>query len=167
MARNHEKESLPIITFDDSLSIHFNGEEIRLIHFPHGHTDNDVVILFTESNVVHMGDLFFTGMFPSFYTAHGGDAAGYAENVGRAIELLAEDVKIIPGHGRLATLDDLRAFHGMMVDTVAIVRERVEAGQSLEEAKAAGLPERFDTWANSYTSIEKWIDTLYKSIARE
>jgi glyoxylase-like metal-dependent hydrolase (beta-lactamase superfamily II) len=58
------KEALPVITFDQSVSVHFNGEEIRVIHFPHGHTDGDAVIFFTGANVVHMGDDFFNGMFP-------------------------------------------------------------------------------------------------------
>src|SRR5258705_8486485 len=79
------REALPVITFDQSLSVHFNGEEIRVIHFPHGHTDGDSIIFFTRSNVVHIGDDFFAGRFPFVDLASGGDVEGVIKNVGDII----------------------------------------------------------------------------------
>src|SRR6478672_5770134 len=79
------KEALPVITFDQALSVHFNGEEIRVIHFPHGHTDGDSVIFFTNSNVVHMGDDFFAGRFPFVDLDSGGDVEGLLKNIGDII----------------------------------------------------------------------------------
>ena len=105
------KEALPVITFDQSLSVHFNGEEIRAIHYPRGHTDGDSIIFFTGSNVVHMGDDFFNGMFPYIDLASGGDVEGYERNVAAAITKIPAGAKIIPGHGALATIDDLKTFH--------------------------------------------------------
>lgn len=163
-SRNHDPKSLPIVTFDNSVSVHFNGEEIRMVHFPHGHTDNDCVIFFPKSNVVHMGDLLFTGSYPSFYTNEGGDIEGYARNVGEILKLLAPDTRIIPGHGALASVDDVREFHAMLVETIDIVQKQIDAGKSLEDVQAAGLPEKYDRWSSSFTSNAQWVAKVYRSL---
>ena len=105
------KAGLPVLTFDQSMSLHFNGEEIKLTHFPPGHTDGDSIIYFTESNVLHIGDLFHNGRNPIVDLSSGGDVEGYKRNVGEIIKMFPDDVKIIPGHGPLATLAELKAFH--------------------------------------------------------
>src|SRR6476469_2810813 len=93
------KTALPIVTFNDTATIHVNGEDIRTVHFPHGHTDGDAVIYFTQSNVVHMGDDFFNGHFPFIDTANGGSVKGMIANVDKILASLPDDVKVIPGHG--------------------------------------------------------------------
>src|SRR5712692_12003121 len=87
------KEALPVITFDQAVSVFFNGEEIKVIHFPHGHTDGDSVIFFTGANVVHMGDDFFAGRFPFVDLASGGNVEGVTKNVGDIISKLPAGVK--------------------------------------------------------------------------
>lgn len=164
MANNHDPDALPIITFDESLSIHFNGEEIRMVHFPHGHTDNDAVVFFTGSNVVHMGDLLFTDSFPSWYPNEGGDIRGYAENVGKLIEMIPVNAPIIAGHGRLATIEDVKAFHAMLVESIRIVQERIDGGMSEDEAKAAGLPEEVARFRSDFTSVEAWVGKVYRDL---
>ena len=134
------KEAWPVITFDQSLSIHFNGEEIRALHFPRGHTDGDSVIFFTGSNVVHMGDDFFAGRFPFVDLDSGGDVEGLTKNIGQVIQQLPADVTIIPGHGLISKLDDLKAYHRMLVATTEFVRKRMAAGKSLAEIKVEGFP---------------------------
>ena len=161
------KDALPVITFDQSVSIHFNGEEIRVLHFPHGHTDGDAVIFFTGSNVVHMGDDFFNGMFPFIDLDSGGDVDGYVKNVGDVLAKLPAGVKVIPGHGRLATGDDLRAFHQMLVATTDIVRKKVAAKKTLEQIKAEGLPDEWKSWGTGFIKTDRWIETLYRSFAKK
>ncbi len=134
------KEALPVITFDKSLSVHFNGEEIKVIHFPKGHTDGDSVIFFTTSNVVHMGDDFFVAAFPFVDLESGGSVQGLTKNIGDIIPKLAADVKIIPGHGPIATVEDLKAYHQMLIETTAIVRRKMRARKTLAQIKAEGLP---------------------------
>ena len=160
-------EGLPIITFDTSLSIHFNGEEIRVIHFPKGHTDGDSVIFFTGANVVHMGDHFFSGRFPFIDLNDGGDVEGFMKNVEGVIHQLPADVKIIPGHGPLSTLDDLKAFHQMLVETVEIVRQRMADGENLDEIKAEGLPDKWQSWGTGFISTDRWIEIIYQSLSRK
>jgi len=109
------KEALPVITYAQSVSIHFNGEEIRVIHFPAGHTDGDSVMFFHTSNVVHMGDHFFANRFPFIDLDHGGSVEGLTKNIGDIAARLPADVRIIPGHGPISTLDDLKRYHRMLM----------------------------------------------------
>jgi glyoxylase-like metal-dependent hydrolase (beta-lactamase superfamily II) len=159
------KEALPVITFDQSLSVHFNGEEIRVIHFPHGHTDGDSVIFFTGANVVHMGDDFFAGRFPFVDLESGGDVEGYAKNVGEVLAKLPAGTKIIPGHGPLSGPDDLKLFHRMLTETIDIVRKKVAAGKTLEQIKSEGLPAEWKSWGTGFVKTDAWIETIFRSLS--
>ena len=160
------KEALPVITFDQAVSVFFNGEEIKVIHFPHGHTDGDSVIFFTGSNVVHMGDDFFAGRFPVVDLEAGGDVEGLAKNVGEIISKLPAGVKIIPGHGPLSDVEGLKQFHGMLVETTDIVRKKMKAGKTLEQIKAEGLPEERQSWGAGYIKTDVWLQLIYNSLSK-
>ena len=160
-------QALPVITFDESLSVHFNGEEIKAVHFPHGHTDGDAIIFFTKSNVVHMGDTFWTARFPFVDLEAGGSIQGLTKNIAAVIAKLPADVKVIPGHGTLSTLDDVKAYHGMLVETTAIVQTRIDAGMSLEKIQEEGLPEKWDSWGSGYIDTPTWLETLHQSLTAE
>lgn len=161
------KEALPVITFDHSLSVHFNGEDIRVIHVSPGHTDGDSVIYFPAANVVHMGDQFFVDRFPFVDLASGGDVEGYTKNVGDVLEKLPAGAKIIPGHGPLATADDLKRFHNMLVTTTDIVRKKVAAGKTLAQIKTEGLPEEWKTWGSGFIKQDPWLETIFTSLTRK
>lgn len=158
--------ALPVITFNHTLTVHFNGEEIRALHLPHGHTDGDSVILFTKSQVVHMGDDFFAGRFPFVDLESGGDVEGLVRNVEQVIGQLPTGVKIIPGHGPVSTIEDLRNYQRMLVETTNIIRGRMTAGQTLEQIKAAGLPETWKDWGSGFIKTEQWIETVYRSLSK-
>ncbi|MDA1277004.1 MAG: MBL fold metallo-hydrolase [Verrucomicrobia bacterium] len=160
------RESLPVLTFDQSVSVHFNGEEIRVIHLPTGHTDGDSVIHFTKSGVVHMGDHFFNGRFPFIDLNSGGDVKGYLKNVESVLQHLPDGVKIIPGHGALATRGDLETFHAALVETTGIVKRGIDAGKKLEDLKAAGLPDKWKDWGSGFVNTDRWIETVYNSFTR-
>jgi glyoxylase-like metal-dependent hydrolase (beta-lactamase superfamily II) len=160
------KEALPVITFDESLTVHFNGEEIRVIHFPHGHTDGDSVIFFSTSNVVHMGDDFFAGRFPFVDLDSGGSVEGAMKNVGEVLARLPANVKIIPGHGPLSTIDDLKLYHRMLTETIGIVRQRMSAGKTLAQIKREGLPAQWKEWGTGFIKTDTWIETIYKSLSK-
>jgi cyclase len=159
------KEALPIITFDHSLTVHFNGEEIRAIHFPRGHTDGDSIIFFTNSNVIHMGDHFFAGRFPFVDMDSGGTVEGFTKNVGDVIAKLPAGVKIIPGHGPLSTADDLKSFHRMLIETTDIVRNKMKAGKTLAVIKTEGLPEEWKSWGTGFIKTDIWIETIHRSLS--
>jgi len=160
------KEALPVITFDQSLSVHFNGEEIRVIHFPHGHTDGDSVIFFSGSNVVHMGDDFFAGRFPFVDLESGGNVEGLTKNIGDVIQKLPAGVKLIPGHGPISSLDDLKSYHRMLMETTAVVRKSMGAGKTLEQIKSEGLPDEWKPWGTGFIKTDQWIETIYRSFSK-
>ena len=161
------KEALPVVTFDDTVSVHFNGEEIRLIHLGPGHTDGDTIVHFTKSGVVHMGDLFFNGRFPFVDLGSGGDVGGLLKNVETAVKTLPDDVKIIPGHGALATKADLVKFQEMLVETTDLVRKALSEGKSVAEVKAAGLPEKFKSWGGGFINASRWLEISYNSLSKK
>jgi len=158
------KDAIPVITFDDAASIHFNGEEIKAIHYPTGHTDGDIYIYFPESNVVHMGDEFFVGRFPYVDVGSGGNAIGLLKNISKALELFPADVKIIPGHGALSDMDDLRAYRAMLDETIGVISERKAFGMSLENIQSRGLPEKYADWGSGFINQDSWIEAIFNSI---
>jgi glyoxylase-like metal-dependent hydrolase (beta-lactamase superfamily II) len=153
---------LPVITFNDAASVHFNDLEIRLIHHGPGHTDGDSVIHFVGANVVHMGDLMFNGRFPYVDLGNGGSVDGYIDSVETVLAGLPDTARIIPGHGPLATVQDLRHFRTMLLETVGRVRKARSDGKSLEEIKQAGLPAKYDEWGSGFISTDRWIETIYQ-----
>lgn len=158
------KEALPVITFDNAVSVFFNDEEIKVVHFPHSHTDGDSIIFFTGSNVIHMGDNFFNGRFPVVDLEAGGNVLGMIKTVGDVIAKLPADVKIIPGHGALTDSNGLKEFHRMLVETTEIVRKKVKAHKTLEQIKTEGLPEEWKSWGSGFIKTDIWIELVYDSL---
>jgi glyoxylase-like metal-dependent hydrolase (beta-lactamase superfamily II) len=158
--------ALPVVTFDDDVTIHFNGEDITLIHMPRGHTDTDSVVMFADSNVIHMGDHFFNGGFPFIDLANGGTVQGYISNLERALSWVAEDTAVIPGHGPLATKADLLDFYNVVRDTVTDIRVMKSQRMSREEIVAAGLDPRYQRWGQGFINEQRWIETVFDSYPR-
>ena len=161
----YEKFALPVFTYDQSITVHFNDEEIRAVHYPNGHTDGDSVIFFTKANVVHLGDDFFTGRFPFVDLDSGGSVQGLTKNLADLIAKLPADVKIIPGHGPLSTREDLKAYHQTITETTDIVQKGITAGKTLEGLKKDGLPEKYKSWGTGFIKTDFWIETVYKSLS--
>lgn len=163
-------EVLPVITVEDKLSLYFNGEEVRLIHFPRSHTDGDTVVYFTGSKVVCMGDTIFVVLnelrpTPSVWS--GGDAESLARNLESLLGLIAPDTKVIPGHGRLMDVEDLKMFHRVLTTTIESVRRGLAAGKSKEAIIAAGLPSEFRTWRELTIPQDQWIESTYESLTQK
>ncbi len=161
------RAELPVITFDDSLSLHFNGEEIRMVHVPPAHTDGDSIIQFTGANVWHFGDTFFSGRFPNIDLGGGGDVRGYIRNVEEALKKVPADARLIPGHGPLSTVKELREFHTMLVETSGVVERAMAAGKTLKEIQAEGLPEKWKSWAVPTITTARWLEILYQGLGRK
>ncbi|MXX60955.1 MAG: MBL fold metallo-hydrolase [Holophagales bacterium] len=158
------KEALPVVTYDDGVSIHFNGEEIMIGHLTGGHTDGDSYIYFTDSNVVHLGDQFFAGRFPFIDVGNGGNAVGLRDSIGWALDHLPADAKVIPGHGPLSSVDDLKTYHRMLTECVATVKAGKDAGKSVEEIQAGGLPEEWSGWGSGFINESVFITSIHESL---
>ena len=130
------KEALPVVTFQHDVTLHVNGEDIRALHAPNGHTDGDSIVFFPKSNVVHFGDDFVRYGFPFIDINGGGSVKGMIAGLESAIAQLPADVKVIPGHGALATLDDVRSFVTMLKETRGAGGEGGESRQDAGSAQA-------------------------------
>ncbi|MCP3139829.1 MBL fold metallo-hydrolase [Pyxidicoccus xibeiensis] len=161
-----KKEALPVITYDTGMSLYFNGEEIRLTHLPAGHTDGDTLVHFVGSNVVHMGDHFFVGSFPFVDIQSGGSVEGYLRNIEKVLQTLPAGAKIIPGHGPLAGRAELESFVAAIRESVALVRTKRDAGKTLEQVKAEGLPEKFKPWGAGFVTQDVWLETVFTSLGQ-
>jgi cyclase len=159
-----EPYAQPMLTFEQSMSVHFNGEEVKAVYYANAHTDGDSVIYFPKSNVVHMGDLYFQNRFPFVDLENGGSVEGLAKHLGDIIAKLPADIKIIPGHGALSNLEELKLYHKMIEDTTAILKKGMKKKKSLEELKKAGLPEKYLDWGRGFIKQDFWIETIYKSL---
>src|SRR5256884_514577 len=129
------KAALPIITFEHDVTVHLNGEDILALPFPSGHTDGDSIIFFPKNNVLHMGDGLARYGFPFIDVASGGSVKGMIDATEKATAELPADVKVIPGHGALSNLDDVRAFTTMLKETSAGVQKAVGGHKTLEQMK--------------------------------
>lgn len=162
---NKPASSLPVFTFKKDAALHFNGEEIKLIHLGPGHTDGDSVIWFTKSKVVHMGDHFFVDRFPYIDLGSGGSVTGYLKNIEALVQEIPADFKIIPGHGPLADKGDLRRFQSMLRETIGIVRKGIGEGKTVNQLKAAGMPAKYKSWSGGFINTDRWIDIVYGGLA--
>jgi glyoxylase-like metal-dependent hydrolase (beta-lactamase superfamily II) len=161
------KAALPVITFNDRATIHLNGEDIRAIHFPNGHTDGDSVVFFPQSNVVHMGDDFVTYGFP-FVDAHsGGSVSGMIAGVEKVLSMTPPDVKVIPGHGPLSTPEDMRKFVQMLKETRALVAQAANEGKSAGQMKQDHLLAKYEELGKGFIKTEAWIDLLCAEATRK
>jgi cyclase len=158
--------AMPVITFDKGATVHFNGEEISATHYGPAHTNGDSVIRFKNANVIHMGDQLMTERFPYIDFSNGGDLDGLIANWKTIIAAAPADVKIIPGHGRLANLDDLKAALATVEESAAFIRKGMAEGKTLEQLKAAGLPDKFKTWGSGFINPNRWIETIYNQSHR-
>ena len=158
------KEALPTITYTQGMSLFFNGEEVQLTHLPTGHTDGDTLVYFTNSNVLHMGDQFTRDFFPFIDMESGGSLDGYMRNVERVLHTLPVGAKIIPGHGALATREDLERFATMLRESVDLVKGKLAAGKTLDQVKAEGMPEKYKDWGSAFIKQEQWLTTVYRSL---
>ena len=158
------KEALPIITFDHDVTVHLNGEDIRALFFPAGHTDGDSIIFFPKSNVVHMGDDFVTYGFPFIDVDSGGSIDGMIDAVEKVIAQLPPDVKVIPGHGPVSSLDDMRAYLTMLKATRDVVAKALTNGNSLDQMKQAKLLDPWKKYAGDFITEDAFLETIYNSL---
>lgn len=157
-------EALPIITFDHDVTVHLNGEDIRALYFPAGHTDGDSIIFFPHSNVVHMGDDFVTYGFPFIDVEAGGSINGMIYGVEKVIAQVPADVKIIPGHGPVSDLDDMRAYVIMLKNTRDAVAQALKDGKTLDQMKQAKLLDPWKKYSGDFVTEDMFLETLYNSL---
>ncbi len=157
-----DRSGLPVVTYSDRINVHFNDEEIEVIHLPSGHTDGDSIVWFRTANVIHMGDHYFNGMFPYVDIDAGGDVDGYIENMESVIEMIPPETMIIPGHGLLSNTDRLRENINVLKESSAMIRGHLAEDKSIEEI-AAVLDADYPGWSWGFITSERWAQTIEKN----
>jgi glyoxylase-like metal-dependent hydrolase (beta-lactamase superfamily II) len=159
------KAGLPIITFENDVTVHLNGEDIRALHFPAGHTDGDAIVYFPKANVVHMGDDFVTYGYPFIDVISGGSVQGIIAACDKVASQLPNDVTVIPGHGQLATLSQVREYSAMLKETSAAVQAAINQGKTVDQMKKEKILAQWDAkYGKGFITPDLFIDTLYDSL---
>ena len=155
-------DGIPSVTFADRITLSFNGEEIQMIHFANSHTDTDSIVYFTKSKVLHLGDMFFFGMFPAVYSQGGGDIKQLVRSIETIVAEFPADTKVIPGHGDLATMQDLKNYLLMLKETIAIVETNIKAGKTLDQMQKEKVLAKYDALgAGGAQTTDQYLAMLY------
>lgn len=129
--------ALPVVTFNDQASLHLNGENARMHHVNNAHTDGDTIVHFEGSNIIHMGDTFFNGLFPFIDVGSGGSVDGVIGAAETALTIADDATQIIPGHGPVTDRVGLENYLAMLKDSRARIADLKSKGTSLEDVQAA------------------------------
>ena len=164
VSKPYPVHALPSITYEKSMSLYLNNEELELVHFSKSHTDGDTVVFFKKSNVLHTGDLFFSGFYPFVDVEHGGNVLNLAKNIKTLLSMVDDKTRIIPGHGPLSDKSALQDFHNMLVGTAAEVQSMIDKDMGLDRIKQAGLSNKWKPWTKGFLSTEVWIEIIYSSL---
>jgi glyoxylase-like metal-dependent hydrolase (beta-lactamase superfamily II) len=161
-------KALPVITFSRDVKFHLNGEEIAIFHVEHAHTDGDAVVHFKKANVVHMGDVFFNGMYPFIDLSAGGSINGIIAALDQVLPLTDDNSKIIPGHGPLTDRAGMVAYRKMLAGIRERIAPQVDAGKSLEEVVALKPTGAFDEkWGQGFIKPDVFVELIYTSLKGE
>jgi cyclase len=156
----------PVVGLGDSATLFLNGEEIHLQHVAPAHTDGDIFIHYRRANVLQTGDLFSNGFFPAIDSSSGGWIGGMVAAADLILGIVDAKTKIIPGHGPMATRDDLKAARDMLAEARAKVEPLVEAGKTLDEAIAAKPLASLDArWGKGLFKGSHFTQLVYSGLA--
>lgn len=157
----YPEAALPALTFNDQLTIHQGDEVIQLVHFANAHTDGDAAVFFKTSNVIHTGDLYFSGFYPFIDTSNGGDVHGFIKAQQQILVLIDDQTKIIPGHGPLSSKADMQRDLAMLQSFVATVEAELAAGKSASEMEMhKTIQGHAATHGGGFLSTEKFLSIL-------
>lgn len=155
-------KALPVISFDQHMQFHFNGEQIDLLHFGPAHTTGDAAIYFRGSNAIHMGDVFNTSGYPFIDAGNGGSIDGVIAFCKQVLAIINKDTVVIPGHGPVADYATLQAYVQMLVTVRGRIAKLLKGGASLEQVVAANVTSEFD---GRYGDNRMLVDRAYTSLA--
>lgn len=159
-------QDVAIIDVGDELSMRFNGEDIRIIHTP-GHTRSDMIVWFESLGVVCLGDLILADRFPPLDLARGGDAIEYAECLAKLLDMLPTDIRMITGHGRDYSMDDLKEHHRMTVETIELIKKGITEGKDAQAMVKQAILKDWVEWDSPQVSSELWITQAFQCLSGE
>jgi len=162
-----EATALPQVTFDHELTVHVNGDDVRAVHYPSAHTDGDSIVYFPQKGAVAMGDIYVRYGFPFIDINSGGSVQGMIAACEDVLRLVPADARVVPGHGDVAGVADLREYLQMLKDTTAAVAAALKTGKTLAQMKEQHI---LGAWSERYSPPKAFVDTdaftetLYNSL---
>jgi glyoxylase-like metal-dependent hydrolase (beta-lactamase superfamily II) len=162
-----EPAALPQVTFDHELTVHVNGDDVRAVHYPNAHTDGDTIVFFPRTGTVAMGDIYVRYGFPFIDINSGGSVQGMIAACEDVLRRVPADARVVPGHGEIAGVSDLREYLQMLKDTSAAVAGALKAGKTLAQMKQQRI---LGPWSERYSPPKAFVDTdaftetLYNSL---
>lgn len=162
------EQALPVVTFNQGITFHLNGDDIDLFHISNAHTDGDVLIRFRKANVLHMGDIYFAGSYPFIDVASGGSINGMIRVLDQVLGMIDENTKIIPGHGPLSNKKKLQVYRDMLATVRDRVAQHIKEGKSVEEVLAAKPTQEFGAaLEQGFMNAERFVEIVYNSLKKE
>ena len=159
--------ALPVVTFTDSLTFHINNDVVQAFHVPHAHTDGDGVLHFTDANVIHAGDLVFTGLYPYIDVSAGGSIDGLIAGVKTIIGLCDDETRVIGGHGPLVVQEELVTYLAMLEGVRAAVAAAAADGADLAVVQAQQPAAPWDAdWGQVWLTSDQFVKLVYDSLPR-
>ena len=159
------KDALPVVTFNDQVTLHFNSEIAKVYHVPHGHTDGDSIVHFPASDVIHMGDIYFNGLYPYIDLDGGGSIQGMISGAELGLSMAGKDTQIIPGHGPLGNKASLAEYRDFLVKARDNVQKLIDDGKSLEETVATQPTAQWDAILGEvWITPEQLVIFIYNSL---
>jgi cyclase len=163
------KDALPIITFNDRVNVHMNGEDVNVYHVEHAHTDGDAILYFTQSNVLHTGDTYFRNRYPYIDLKSGGSIDGYIKAVKKGLTLINDNTKIIPGHGEISNKKEYQSFLTMLETLRTNVQSEIDKGKSENEvAVNNAITKQYDDlgYGDFFINSERIKRAIYQSMKK-
>jgi cyclase len=156
----------PLVTFSKEMTFHLNGEEVKVFHVEPGHTDGDAVIYFQNANVIHMGDLYFEGLYPYIGIYSGGSINGMIKVINQILPMIDEKTKVVPGHGPLSNKTQLRKYVSMLIEVRDNVSRLMQKGNTMEEVVAAKPTRAFDEkWGKGFLPPDQFAKLVYMDLS--
>jgi glyoxylase-like metal-dependent hydrolase (beta-lactamase superfamily II) len=157
--------ALPVVTFNDRVTLHFNDESATAYYVANGHTDGDAIIHFPASNVIHMGDMFFNGLYPYVDLDAGGSMQGVIDAADLALSLSNETTRIIPGHGPLAMAEDLKEYRDYLIQASTNVQLLIDEGLDLPQIIDAEPTKQWDEeLGKTWITPAQFVTFIYNSL---
>ena len=164
-----EKSAAQSITFEKNYSFTFNNMEIHCTAYPGGHTPCDIIVYVPKLKIACLGDIYFSESFPRIDIESGSKAQVLLDHLKEIYSTLPEDTKIIPGHGRITTMDEFKVYIHMVETTIQMIKAEMDKGKSLKEIQDEDVLKDWNKWGTFFTMINKntWINNVYLSYSGE
>jgi cyclase len=156
----------PVVTFTDGIDFYLNDETIKVYKVRSSHTDGDSMVYFVEPDILHMGDVFFNGLFPVIDPGSGGSVEGYLAAMKETLGRVGDKTRIIPGHGEIGDKAALQRQIAMLEGSIKAVQARIKAGDTLQQTIAKKPLKPWAGFAWSFINEDAFTTTLYNGLKK-